>query len=89
MAWFDELDAAFRSLPGGMVRAAWLNVDWFRTQWVSAVPSSSLGLVLGNDVFVEVFATYLALPSPACAPLVGQRVGRYRDTLDQHGVALN
>ena len=51
MAWFDEVDAAFKSLPGGMARAAWLNVDRFSTQWVSAVPSSSLGLVLGNGVF--------------------------------------
>ena len=44
--------------------------------------------VLGNDVFPEVVATYLALPSPACAPLVGRTVGRYRDTLDPLGTKL-
>ena len=33
-------------------------------------------------------AACLALPSPACAPLVGQRIGRYRDVLDRYGVEL-
>ena len=55
---------------------------------MTAIPSPSLGFVLGNDAFAEVFATYMALPSPACAPLVGQRVGCYRDVLDPHGVRL-
>ena len=89
LAWYDSLDAAFKLLPDGdAARVAWLNVDRFSTQWVGAVPSASLGYILGNDVFAEVFAAYLALPSPACAPLVGQRIGGYRDVLDPHGVKL-
>jgi hypothetical protein len=89
LAWFDALDAGFKLLPrGDVARVAWLNADRFSTQFVNAIPSSALGFVLGNDAFAEVFATYLALPSPACAPLVGQRVGRYRDVLDPHGVKL-
>ena len=51
-------------------------------------PFPSTGWVLGNDVFPEVVATYLALPSPACTPLVGQRIGRYQDVLDPLGVTL-
>ena len=72
-----------------MARAVWLNTDQFSTQWVSAIPSPTLGLVLGNDTFGKVFAAYMALPSPACAPLVGQRVGRHRDASDPpYGVKL-
>ena len=89
LAWYDALDIAFKALPThDLARAAWLNSDRFSTQWVSAIPSPSLGFVLGNDVFCEVFATYLALPSPACAPLVGQRIGGYREGLDRHGINL-
>ena len=47
-----------------------------------------MGWVLGSDAFPEVVATYLALPSPACTPLVGQRIGRYRDVLDPFGTKL-
>jgi len=90
LAWYEALDAGFKSLPSeDPARTAWLNVDRFSTQWVTALPSPTLGLVLGNDAFSEVFATYLALPSPACAPLVGQRIGRYRDVLDTHGTKLS
>ena len=89
LAWYDALDIAFKALPThDLARAAWLNSDRFSTQWVSAIPSPSLGFVLGNDVFCEVFATYLAFPSPACAPLVGQRIGGYREGLDRHGIKL-
>ena len=89
LAWFDALDIAFKSLPNhDLGRAAWLNCDRFSTQWVTAIPSPSLGFVLGNDAFCEVFATYLALPSPACAPLVGQRIGSYAEGLDPHGIKL-
>ena len=51
-------------------------------------PSPTLELVLGNDTLGEVFAAYMALPSPACASLVGQRDGRHRDALDPYGVKL-
>ena len=52
LAWFDSLDIAFKSLPqGDQGRTAWLNLDRFSTQWVTALPSPSLGWVLGNGVF--------------------------------------
>ena len=89
LAWFDYLDLAFKALPpDDTARAAWLDLDRFSTQWVTATPSSALGWVLGNDIFPEVAATYLALPSPACAPLAGLRIGRYGDTLDPSGFKL-
>ena len=89
LAHFDGLDSVFKRLPPGDVgRVAWLSLDRFSTQWVTALPSPTLGWVLGNDVFSEVAATYLALPSPACAPLVGQRIGRYQDQLDPLGTKL-
>ena len=89
LALYDQLDVEYKSLqPSSPERQAWLSMDRFSTQWVTALPSSKLGWVLGNDVFPEIVATYLALPSPACAPLVGQRIGRYRDVLDRYGVKL-
>ena len=89
LAFYDQLDLEFKALqPSSPERQAWLNMDRFSIQWVTVVPSPKLGWVLGNDVFPEVVATYLALPSPACAPLVGQRIGRYRDVLDPFGVKL-
>jgi len=89
LAWYDQLDIQYKALSRtDAARQAWLNLDRFSTQWVRAIPSPTLGWVLGNDVFSEVVATYLALPSPACAPLVGQRIGRHRDVLDPLGVKL-
>ena len=37
---------------------------------------------------MEVFATYLVLPSPRCAPLVGQPIGKHRELLDAFGAKL-
>ena len=89
LACYDRLDIAFKNLPvGDAARTVWLNLDRFSTQWVTALPSSHLGLMLGNDVFSEIFATYLALPSPTCAPMVGQPIGRFRETLDAYGLKL-
>jgi len=89
LAVYDQLDLEYKGLPpSSPERQAWLNLDRFSTQWVTALPSPTLGWVLGNDVFPEIVAAYLALPSPACAPLVGQRVGRYSDVLDPLGVKL-
>ena len=86
LARYDRLDLEFKALAqSNPERQAWLNLDRFSTQWVTALPSPEMGWVLGNDVFSEVVATYLSLPSPACRPLVGQTVGRYRDTLDPRG----
>jgi len=83
------LDLAFKALPStDPQRQAWLNLDRFSTQWVTALPCPSMGWVLGNDVFPEVAATYLALPSPACASLVGRRIGRYQAVLDPLGHRL-
>ena len=89
LAQYDALDEVFKALPPhNMRRATWLNLDRFSTQWVSAMPSPKLGLVLGNAAFAEVFASYLALASPASAPLVGQRIAGNRDALDVHGIKL-
>ena len=89
LARYDQLDLEFKALAlSNPERQAWLNTDRFSTQWVTAVPSQTMGWVLGNDIFAKVVATYLALPSPACSPLVGQRIGRYRDALDQFGDKL-
>ena len=89
LAYYDQLDLEYKALPrSSPERHTWLNLDRFSTQWVTALPSAPLGWVLGNDVFSEVVATYLTLPSPACRPLVGQTIGRYRDTLDALGAKL-
>ena len=83
------MDLELKALPRtSLARQAWLNLDRFSTQWVTALPFSNMGWVPGNDVFPEVVATYLALPSPACAPVVGQRIGRYREVLDPFGTKL-
>ena len=89
LAFYDQLDLEFKALPSSdLERQAWLNMDRFSTQWVSVIPSPKLGWVLGNDAFPEIVATYMALPSPACAPLVGEKIGRYSDLLDPFGAKL-
>eukprot|EP00973_Karenia_brevis_P000848 117165-Karenia_brevis.AAC.1 len=38
--------------------------------------------------FVETTCRYFGLPSHACAPLVGQAIGRTRTQLDRYGFKL-
>jgi len=57
-------------------RVAFLNVDRYSTQWVAAWPSHAWSLA--GPEFKEGVCRYLALPSPACAPYVGQLLGNGR-----------
>eukprot|EP00973_Karenia_brevis_P054156 7524134-Karenia_brevis.AAC.1 len=74
---FQELDVSIRELPPTDVRrAAWLNVNRYSASWVTAWPCTDLWLT--DAEFVEVTTRYLGLPSPACAALVGQPIGKTR-----------
>ena len=84
---FDTLDANIRALPpDDMRRLTWLNLDKNSTVWVAAWPGGES--YLSNPEFDEVTAMYFGLPSPACAPLAGQRIGNTRITLDRYGSRL-
>ena len=72
--------------PGSITRAAWLNVDKFSTAWVTCWPASEVYLTDGE--FSETAARYLGLPSPACASVVGERIGNTRLTVDAYGMRL-
>ena len=86
-ARFQRLDAAVRRLPAGDIRrTTWLSLDRFSTVWVSAWPSRDA--YLSNPEFGEISSAYFALPSPCCASLVGQPIGRSRVSLDRHGLHL-
>ena len=84
-AEFEKLDAAILRLPSDdMRRLAWLNVDKTSAVWLNALPNSTDRL--NNNEFAEVSARYYGMPSPACAPFVGQKIkGR---TLDAYGFAV-
>ena len=69
-----------------MRRAAWVNADKFSTTWVAAWPSPDCRVSTAE--FSEIAARYFGMPSPACAPLVGQMIGNTRSTLDAHGSRL-
>ena len=84
---FRQLDVSIRALPiDDIRRAAWLNMDKFSTVWVSTWPSPDCRV--SNAEFSEIAARYFGLPSPACAPLVGQVIGNTRSFLDAHGSRL-
>ena len=83
----DSLDVRIRALPpADMRRAAWLNADRNSTVWVTAWPTRDGHL--SNPEFTEVATWYFGLPSPACGPLTGQRIGDTRHVLDRHGASL-
>ena len=69
-----------------MRRAAWLNLDKFSTTWIPAWPDRDA--YLSNAEFGEVAPFYYGLPSPACAMLIGERIGATRTVLDEHGCNL-
>ena len=82
-----SLDARVHALPpADMRRAAWLNVDRNSTVWVTAWPTRNG--YLSNPEFAEVATRYFGVPSPACGPLVGQRIANTRHMLDRHGASL-
>ena len=84
---FHDLDVAIRSLSYDDVRrAAWISCDKFSTTWVSVWPSVESRV--SNLEFAEIAARYFGVPSPACAPLVGQPIGNTRAVLDAFGSRL-
>ena len=84
---FQKLDVDIRALaPGDMRRAAWLNLDRFSTTWVTAWPSDDT--ILSNPEFREIATFFFGMPSPACAGLVGEKIGNTNDVLDAFGVRL-
>ena len=84
---FQQLDVDLRQLHGRDPRLlAWRNLDAFSTVWVTAWPDRSA--YLSNAEFLEVFARYLGLPSPACAAQVGERLASTRARLDPYGFVL-
>ena len=84
---YQVLDVWIRGLPADdMRRAAWLNLDRFSTTWVSCWPSKDAYLT--NAEFREVASFYFGLPSPACGPKRGERIGSSRDVLDAYGCRL-
>ena len=74
--------ASARIPPADMLRAAWLNVDRNSTVWVTAWPTRDG--YLSNPEFAEVATWYFGLPSPACGPLVGQRIADTKHVMDRH-----
>ena len=52
---------------------AYPQLDKLSTAWKLSLPGPTNGL--SSPVFKEVMAQHLCLPSPACASIVGQRVG--------------
>ena len=84
---FQELDVFVRSLaPDDMRHAAWVNLDRFSTTWVTAWPCRDA--YLSNAEFMEVSSWYFGLPSPACSPRAGERIGNTRLVLDRYGSLL-
>ena len=69
-----------------MRRVAWINLDRFSTAWVTCCPTEDL--MVTDTEFVEITARYLGLPSPACVPLHGQRIGNTRQNVDEYGFRL-
>ena len=81
---FQQLDAEVNALPiEDMRRRAWMNLDKHSTVWVTAWPTNEA--YLSNPEFGEVATFYFGLPSPACAPLAGECIGRSREVLDAYG----
>ena len=60
---------------------SWPQRDKHTSQWTLALPGQST--MLSSEEFSECVAAMLCLGSPACAPLLGQRVGR--STVDRFG----
>ena len=60
---------------------SWPERDKLSSQWLLALPG--VDTLLTSEEFSECLAALLCLPSPACAPVLGERVGR--STVDPHG----
>eukprot|EP00957_Ditylum_brightwellii_P017306 1303420-Ditylum_brightwellii.AAC.1 len=80
------LDLAFGQWPSNaQEHIAWRNVDALSTQFLYSPPDAAG--ITPDDEFREIFATYLGLPSPCCAPFVGQYIGSEGNQrkVDEHG----
>ena len=70
--------------PGARPVFSWPERDKLSSQWLLALPGSDTSL--SSEEFPECLAALLCLPSPACLPLIGQRVGR--SSVDKYGDAV-
>eukprot|EP00973_Karenia_brevis_P058881 8198029-Karenia_brevis.AAC.1 len=84
---FQDLDVLAKDLaPDDARRLAWLNVDRYSASWVASWPCPDQWMQ--DSEFMEITCRYFGLPSPACAQLVGQPIGRTRAALDKYGFRL-
>ena len=60
---------------------SWPERDKLSSQWLLALPGVDTSLT--SEEFSECVAALLCLPSPACTPLIGRRVGRA--SVDKYG----
>ena len=60
---------------------SWPQRDKLSSQWLLTLPGNNT--MLSSDEFSECIAAMLCLASPACAPVIGQRVGR--SSVDRFG----
>ena len=60
---------------------SWPERDKLSSQWLLTLPGPDT--LLSSEEFTECLAALLCLPSPACAPLLGQRIGR--SSVDKFG----
>ena len=63
---------------------SWPERDKLSSQWLLTLPGPDT--LLSSEEFTECLAALLCLPSPACAPLLGQRIGR--SSVDKYGDAV-
>jgi hypothetical protein len=65
------------------------NVNTTSSQFLTA-PPDEMGFI-PDDEFQDIFASYLGLPSPCCAPFVGQWIGTEGNQrmVDEHGNVLS
>jgi hypothetical protein len=85
---FRQLRNDFKQLNWKDMRsAAFFVVGNYARQFVNSLPLMDTWCL--GDELAEMYATYLGVPSPACAQYVGRRVGkRGNATLDAYGHAL-
>ena len=60
---------------------SWPERDKLTSQWLLTHPSADT--LLSSEEFTECLAALLCLPSPACASLIGERIGR--SSVDKYG----
>eukprot|EP00957_Ditylum_brightwellii_P156838 11937508-Ditylum_brightwellii.AAC.1 len=86
----DARDSALSSIYGlwpsnAQENIARRNMNTTSSQFLTA-PPDEMGFI-PDDEFQEIFASYLGLPSPCCAPFAGQWIGTEgnQHRVDEHG----